>query len=129
MSNEEDKAIAAAHAEAAEHDMDPKLELADETKARRAVVEKRLKRKLDLRCSLFVLIYILSEYAFFPPQKLVDTARLSRQEQYRCRPSEWVFLARWENTADVYQRVFRASSISPTPNTRPALVSFTSVTS
>ena len=27
----------------------------------RIAVEKRMKRKLDLRCSLFVLIYILSE--------------------------------------------------------------------
>lgn len=29
----------------------------------RIVVEKSLKRKLDARCSLFVLIYILSEFA------------------------------------------------------------------
>ncbi|GFZ48539.1 hypothetical protein JCM24511_06287 [Saitozyma sp. JCM 24511] len=39
---------------------DPKLEMSEESKAHRAKVEKSLKRKLDLRCSLFVLIYILS---------------------------------------------------------------------
>lgn len=41
---------------------DPKLEMAAVQDERRAVVEKSLKRKLDLRCSLFVLIYIMSEY-------------------------------------------------------------------
>jgi MFS family permease len=39
---------------------DPKLEMSEESMAHRAKVEKSLKRKLDLRCSLFVLIYILS---------------------------------------------------------------------
>jgi hypothetical protein len=42
---------------------DPKLEMAAVQDERRAVVEKSLKRKLDLRCSLFVLIYIMSEYS------------------------------------------------------------------
>jgi hypothetical protein len=28
---------------------------------RRRVVEKKLKRKLDARCSLFVIIYVMSE--------------------------------------------------------------------
>lgn len=31
--------------------------------ARRAAVEKSMKRKLDTRCSLFVLIYILSRFS------------------------------------------------------------------
>jgi hypothetical protein len=30
------------------------------TPERRAIVEKKLKRKLDARCSLFVLIYIMN---------------------------------------------------------------------
>ncbi|ATY64672.1 Major facilitator superfamily transporter [Cordyceps militaris] len=44
-------AVAAAHGLQIPHNMDP---------ARRAVVEKSLKRKLDARCSLFVLIYIMN---------------------------------------------------------------------
>lgn len=36
--------------------------------ARRIVVEKKLKRKLDARCSLFVAIY--SEYSSPPPPNL-----------------------------------------------------------
>lgn len=44
-----------------ETETDPKLEMSVEKNERRAIVEKSLKRKLDLRCSLFVLIYIMSE--------------------------------------------------------------------
>lgn len=43
------------------HDADPKIEAADAALERRQIVEKSLKRKLDLRCSIFVVIYIMSE--------------------------------------------------------------------
>jgi hypothetical protein len=62
MSVEANKEIVAASAEGRDVDVeaDPKLEVSEEAKAHRAKVEKSLKRKLDARCSLFVIIYILS---------------------------------------------------------------------
>lgn len=44
------------------HELDPKFAVFAEDVERRQRIEKKLKRKLDLRCSLFVLIYIMSEY-------------------------------------------------------------------
>lgn len=44
----------------------------------RIITEKKLKRKLDARCSLFVLIYILSEYLEFD-QTLVFGSLANRQ--------------------------------------------------
>ncbi|RSH89851.1 hypothetical protein EHS25_001837 [Saitozyma podzolica] len=62
MSVEANKEIVAASAEGRDVDVeaDPKLEVSEEAKAHRAKVEKSLKRKLDARCSLFVIIYILN---------------------------------------------------------------------
>ena len=47
----------------------------------RVTTEKSLKRKLDLRCSIFVLIYILSEWIVVSPN--CADLRLPRQEQHR----------------------------------------------
>ena len=40
--------------------VDPKYAVYAEDRERRQRVEKKLKRKLDLRCSLFFLIYIMN---------------------------------------------------------------------
>jgi hypothetical protein len=43
-----------------ETDADVDVEASDAAKERRKIVEARMKRKLDLRCSIFVVIYIMS---------------------------------------------------------------------
>jgi hypothetical protein len=61
---------------------------------RRKEVEKSLKRKLDLRCSLFVVIYIMSEWRGVwivirrAGLTLTNHLRLPRPKQHRRRPIE-----------------------------------------
>lgn len=72
------------------HEADPKIEAADAALERRQVVEKSLKRKLDLRCSIFVIIYIMSEYtgAHASMHELMN--RLPRPQQHRCGSPEGI---------------------------------------
>lgn len=53
---------------------------------RRKAIEKSLVRKLDLRCSLFILLYIMSEFpdvSYDLRARSADSpSRLSRQEQH-----------------------------------------------
>ncbi|KAI9633884.1 putative tartrate transporter [Dioszegia hungarica] len=65
---------------------DPKLEMAAVQDERRAVVEKSLKRKLDLRCSLFVLIYIMN----YLDRNNISAARLrGLQEDLKLNDQEY----------------------------------------
>jgi hypothetical protein len=50
-----------------ETDVDFDVEASDAAKERRKVVEARMKRKLDLRCSIFVVIYIMSSSLVLAP--------------------------------------------------------------
>lgn len=59
--DEADLERAVSGASAASMGLDPKYDAMIQNQERRKKVEKRLKWKLDLRCSLFILIYIMSE--------------------------------------------------------------------
>ena len=56
----DDKISAQEAAQVSEHNTKPGGLAANMSTERRQEVEKKLKRKLDARCSLFVLIYIMN---------------------------------------------------------------------
>ena len=96
--------------------LDPKYAVFAQDKERRQAVEKKLKRKLDMRCSLFFIIYIMNyldrnNIVGIPSTFLID------EEAW------WLTSRVWHVCA-----VCKRTSSSPIPNTRHVYPSSTSPT-